>query len=117
MIAATRMANTRDMTGEITAMGPSQKLLWKLYAGLLGAVTTFASQKLVTLAWRAITGDEPPSPTDPRTPLRVAVSWAIASAVGVGVTQIVTQRFAAKSWSDEMGTDVPEGDGKIKLSI
>ena len=96
-------------------MGPSQKLVWKLYAGVLGAVTTFASQKLVSLAWKAVTGDEPPSPTDPETPLREALSWALASAIGVGVTQIVTQRFAARRWSDEMGSEAP--DGRIRLSL
>ena len=104
-------------TGEITAMGPSQKLIWKLYAGVLGAVTTFAAQKLVTMAWKTVTGDEPPSPTDPRTPLRQALSWALASAIGVGVTQIVTQRFAARRWSDEMGTEAPGGPNRLKLTI
>jgi hypothetical protein len=99
----------------MTVMGPSQKLVWKLYAGVLGAVTTFASQKLVSLAWKAVTGDEPPSPTDPETPLREALSWALASAIGVGVTQIVTQRFAARRWSDEMGSEAP--DGRIRLSL
>jgi hypothetical protein len=98
-------------------MGPSQKLIWKLYAGVLGAVTTFAAQKLVTLAWKTVTGDEPPSPTDPRTPLRQALSWALASAIGVGVTQIVTQRFAARRWSNEMGTEAPGGPNRLKLTI
>lgn len=99
-------------------MGPSQKkLVWKLYAGVLGAVTTFASQKLVKMVWRAITGREPPSPADPRTPLREALSWAVASAIGFGVTQILTQRFTARHLSDEIGTDAPGGRGKIKLRI
>ena len=98
-------------------MGPSQKLVWKLYAGVLGAVMTFAAQKLVTVAWKTVTGNEPPSPTDPRTPLREALGWALASAIGVCVTQIATQRFAARRWSDEMGTEAPEGRGKIRLSI
>jgi hypothetical protein len=97
-------------------MGPSQKLLWRIYAGALGAATTFAAQKLVALGWRMITGNKPPTPTDPDTPMVEAVSWAVASAVGVGVTQLVTQRLAARHWSNEMGTDVPEA-GKIKLNI
>jgi hypothetical protein len=98
------------------AMGPSQKLLWKLYAGVLGAVTTFAAQKLVALGWRAATGNKPPTPTDPDTPMIEAVSWAVASAVGVGVTQLVTQRLAARRWSKEMGSSAPEA-GKIKVTI
>jgi hypothetical protein len=97
-------------------MGPSQKLLWRIYAGLLGAATTFAAQRLVALGWRLITGNKPPTPTDPETPIVEAVSWAVASAVGVGVTQLVTQRFAAKHWANEMGTTVPDA-GKIQLKI
>lgn len=97
-------------------MGPSKKLLWRIYAGALGAATTFAAQRLVALGWRTITGNKPPTPTDPDTPMIEAVSWAVASAVGVGVTQLVTQRLAARHWSNEMGTEVPAA-GKIKLSI
>ena len=95
-------------------MGPSQKLLWRIYAGTLGVATTFAAQKLVALGWRMITGKEPPTPTDPDTPMVEAVSWVLASAVGVGVTELVTQRLAARHWSNEMGTDAPE-PGRMKL--
>ena len=97
-------------------MGPSQKLLWRIYAGALGAATTFAAQKLLALGWRMITGNKPPNPTDPDTPMVEAVSWAVASAVGVGVTQLVTQRLAARHWSNEMGTNAPD-PGRIKLNI
>ena len=98
-------------------MGPSQKLIWKLYAGVLGAVTSFAALKLVTLLWKTLTGNEPPTPTDPRTPLSQALSWALASAIGVRVTQIVTQRFAARRWSDEMGTEAPARRRKLRLTV
>ena len=98
-------------------MGPSQKLVWKLYAGVLGAVMTFAAEKLVTVAWKTVTGNKPPSPTDPRTPLREALSWALASAIGVRAAQIVTQRFAARRWSDEMGTEAPERRSKLRITI
>ena len=91
----------------------ADKLLWKLYATVLGAAATFAAQKLIKIAWKTITGHEPPSPGDPDTPLREAVSWAVASAIGVGITQIVTQRLAARRWSSQMGTEAPSGRSKI----
>ncbi len=97
-------------------MGPSQKLLWKIYLGVLGAVTTLAAKKLVTTSWKVVTGDDPPKPTDPETPVIEAVSWALASGVGVGVTQLLTQRMAARHWSKGIGTDVPDG-GKLKIKI
>ena len=97
-------------------MGPSKKLLWRIYAGTLGVATTFAAQKLVALGWRTITGKEPPTPTDPDTPMVEAVSWVVASAVGVGVAELMTQRLAARHWSNEMGTNAPEPH-KVRLSL
>ncbi len=97
-------------------MGPSQKLLWKIYIGVIGAVTTIVAQRLVTAGWKAVTGDEPPSPTDPETPVLQAASWALASGLGVGVTQLLTQRLAARHWSKEIGAHAPRV-GKIKLKI
>jgi hypothetical protein len=40
----------------------------------------------------------------------------MASAVGVAVTQLLTQRMAARHWEKEIGNDSPEG-GKIKVKI
>ena len=97
-------------------MGLSQKLLWKIYVGVLGAVTTLVAQRLVKAGWKVATGNEPPQPTDPDTPVIVAVSWALASGVGVGVVQLLTQRTAARHWSKRSGADQPDG-GKIKLKI
>lgn len=91
-------------------------MLWKVYIGVVGAVTTVAAQKLITTAWKVATGEAPPSPTDPRTPARVAVSWAVASGVGVGVTQLLVTRLAARRWSKQTGT-APSGIPGIKLKI
>lgn len=96
-------------------MGASSSLVWKLYAGVLGAVTTIAAQKLVSAGWKFTTGEEPPSPTDPDTPFSVAASWAIASAVGVGVVQLVTSRYTARRFADDVGKSAP--DKKLHLKI
>lgn len=92
-----------------------QKLLWKLYMGVIGAVTTIAAQKLVTTAWRAVTGDEPPSPTDPETPIGVAISWALASGIGIGVTQLLTARFAARRFGGQTGGRPTPKNLKVKI--
>ncbi len=97
-------------------MGPTQKLLWKLYVGVIGAVTTVVAQRLVKAGWKLVTGNEPPSPTDPETPVLEAASWALASGIGVGVTQLLTQRMAARHWGKEIGHETPDS-GKIKFNI
>ena len=58
--------------------------------------------------WKLVTGDEPPSPTDPDTPVLTAMTWALASGVGVGVTQLLTQRIAARHWQKEIGNETPK---------
>jgi hypothetical protein len=81
-------------------MGLTEKLLSKLYAGVLGAVTTIAVQRLMKAAWKFVTGKEPPSPTDPDTSVVTAVSWAMASAVGVAVAQMFTRRLTSRHSED-----------------
>lgn len=67
-------------------------LAWKIYAALIGTVTTIATQKVLTKGWEIVTGEEPPEPGDPDTPLHLAITWSIASAVGVGTAQLLTNR-------------------------
>ena len=49
-------------------MALEEKLVWKIYAGAVGALTTLIAQKLVTKAWEKATGEVPPDPNDPDTP-------------------------------------------------
>ncbi len=95
-------------------MSAANKLGGKIYAGIIGAVTTIVAQRLVTLAWKTVTGKEPPSPTNPNTSASSAVTWVVASGIGVGVAQLFAQRFAARHWTDDAG-DAPEGTVKIKI--
>ena len=97
-------------------MALSEKILWKLYAGVLGAVTTVVAQKLVTMAWEASTGSEPPDPNDPETPLVHALIWAASSGLGVGIAQLTMNRYVQRRWQQNMGHAAP---GKLgnKLDI
>ena len=88
-------------------MGPTQSLVWKIYAGAVGAVTTIATQKLITQVWKMVSGEEPPEPNDPDTPLYLALTWAIASGIGIGATQLMVNRFTARQWQRSIGTQPP----------
>jgi hypothetical protein len=85
----------------------SQKLLWNLYAGAIGALTTVLAARAVNAVWELATGDAPPEPNDPEVPLRRALVWAIASGVGIGLSQLLMNRFAAGQWTRVMGTPAP----------
>jgi len=85
----------------------SQKLLWNLYAGAVGALTTVVAARAVNRVWELATGDAPPEPNDPSVPLRRALTWAVASGVGIGLSQLLVNRFAAGQWTKVMGTPAP----------
>lgn len=97
-------------------MNASQKLLWNLYAGAIGALTAVVAQKAVSGAWRLATGDEPPEPGDPATPLTEALIWALASGIGIGIAQLLMNRVAADRWQAVMGTPAPSAK-KIAFKI
>lgn len=47
-------------------MALTEKIMWKVYAGAVGAVTTIVAQKLVTKIWEASTGTSRLIPMIPR---------------------------------------------------
>jgi hypothetical protein len=97
-------------------MKTSSKLVWQVYMGVFGAVTTIAAQQALTRGWKFVTGKKPPSATDPETPVAEAAIWAVASGVGVGLTQFTVTRFAASRWAKDMGTKAPKIP-QIKLKV
>jgi len=92
---------------EADDMQLTQKMIWKIYAGVLGAVTTIAAQKLVTKLWEASTGEAPPDPNDPDTPMSQALIWALASGLGVGVAQLTMNRYMSRHWVKATGAKAP----------
>lgn len=84
-------------------------VVWKIYAALIGTVTTIAAQKVLTKSWTVVTGEEPPEPGDPDTPLHLAVTWSIASGVGVGVAQLLTNRGVLRRMRKALNDDTLMG--------
>lgn len=88
-------------------MAVEEKILWKIYAGVLGAATTLLAQRVVTEMWETATGDTPPDPNDPDTPLAQALIWALCSGVGVGMAQLTMNRYMQRRWISNTGRRSP----------
>lgn len=88
-------------------MDLSQKIVWNLYSAAFGAVAAIVAKKAVDGAWHFVTGDEPPEPNDPHVPTSEAAAWVMALAVGVGLSQVLANRFAASRWEAFTGTTSP----------
>ena len=74
----------------------NDKILEKAYPAIGGALTTFVAQFVVRKLWQVATGDTPPDPHDPDVPTREAITWFVASSIGVGVAQMLMARFASR---------------------
>lgn len=95
-------------------MAVTEKFMWKVYAGAIGAITTVAAQKLVTKTWEAVTGEPVPDINDPETPLARAVIWAAASGLGVGMSQLAMNRFMHRRWRNNFSHN---GPGKLRTKL
>lgn len=77
-------------------MAVPEKLTWRLFVAAAGAVATIATQRLLTLGWKAATGNEPPQVGDSDASWAGAVSWAVASGIGLGLARLFARRLAGK---------------------
>ena len=77
-------------------MAIADTLVFKVYTGLTTTLVTVGMHKLLTAGWRFGTGDEPPEPTDPDADTRSAVLWALSSAAGIAVAQVLAQRVGQR---------------------
>ena len=74
-------------------------------SGLLAAKV---ARKALDVGWARTRGGEPPrNPAIPGQTWSEALTWAIASGIGIGLSQLLVNRFAAGQWTRVMGTPTP----------
>ncbi len=65
--------------------------------GVAAVAAGFATRKAMTLAWKRITGKEPPAhPEDPEVRLAEAVGWAAMTAVAMSTARLLATRMATR---------------------
>ena len=79
---------------------PDGKVLgWKVVSFGAGAVAALVTRRVLAMVWNQFVEVPPPEHiADRRVPWRQALSWAVATGVGVGVMNLVAQRSAATVW-------------------
>ena len=86
-----------------------KKYAWKAITIALGALVGLAAQRLIEMPWKLFRGSTPPKVlADRRSPWLDAVSWAVASGIGVGVARLVAIRTAAGVWEAAVHEPPPE---------
>ena len=80
-------------------MRVSRRVWWRFVSYGAGALATMLTRRALQTMWRGMQGEPPPdSPADRGTPMRVALIWAVATGVGVGVMRLLAIRGAARGW-------------------
>jgi hypothetical protein len=85
-----------------------QKLLWILVGAGAAMVASNVVERSLTAGWKAITSDDPPSkPESPDTGWGEALMWTAASALAIGLSQVLARRGAAVGWQYATGKTPP----------
>lgn len=79
-------------------MPGGKQIGWKVLAGASGALAGLTTQRLLGWLWRSVRSASPPPAADRRSSWPDALSWAVATGVGVGVARLLAIRTAAVVW-------------------
>ena len=87
----------------------SKELRWKAISYGAGALAGLVTQRLIDTAWKGLGhASRPPVPADRRSSWPKALSWAVATGVGMGVSRLLAIRTAAVVWEAATHEPPPE---------
>ncbi len=90
-------------------MSFAKKYGWKAVTVGLGALTGLVTQRVLEVIWKGLRGSTPPKVAgDRRSSWADALSWAVATGVGVGVARLLAMRSAAALWEAAVHEPPPE---------
>lgn len=90
-------------------MAFAKKYGWKGVTVGVGALAGLATRRVIEVIWKAVRGSTPPKvPADRRSSWLDALSWAVATGVGVGVARLLAVRTAAAVWEAAVHEPPPE---------
>jgi hypothetical protein len=89
-------------------MPDGKALSWKAVSFAAGAIAALATRRALAMLWSQFAQVPAPEPVaDRRIPWIPALSWAVATGVGVSVSNLVAQRSAATVWEAAMHETPP----------
>ena len=80
-------------------MPDSKALGWRVVSFGAGALAALVTRRVLAMVWNQFVAVPPPEQlADRRVPWIPALSWAVATGVGIGVMNLVAQRSVATVW-------------------
>jgi hypothetical protein len=87
----------------------TKKYSWKAIAVGSGALAGLSTQRLLEVIWKRLRGSTPPKvPGDRSSSWVDALTWAVATGVGVGVARLLAVRTAAAVWEAAVHEPPPD---------
>ena len=103
------LESPRPRPRRITPVMESKELRWKAISYGAGALAGLVTQRLIDTAWKGLGhASRPPVPADRRSSWPEALSWAVATGVGMGVSRLLAIRTAAVVWEAATHEPPPE---------
>lgn len=103
-------ADLERLDGEVRSQvaGGVQQIVWKIGAAGLGFGAALVARKALEAAWKGATKSDPPDdPGDSTASWGAALAWTVATAIGVGLAQLVASRGADAGWRKLAGGPPP----------
>jgi hypothetical protein len=86
-----------------------KQLAWKAISAGSAAVSVLVTRRVLTAVWQQFGTTPPPDvATDRRVTWRVALTWAVATGVGIAVARVVAVRLSARAWEAALHEAPPE---------
>jgi hypothetical protein len=101
-----RIAKTK--IGYDDCVTETKKLGWKAISYGAGALAGLVTQRVLEAAWKESRHASPPVAADRDSSWMEALSWAIATGVGIGVARLLAIRTAAVVWEATTHEPPPE---------
>ena len=86
-----------------------KQLAWKAISAGTAAVSVLVTRRVLTAVWQRF-GATPPSDgtADRKVTWRAALTWAVATGVGIAVARVVAVRLSARAWEAALHEAPPE---------
>jgi hypothetical protein len=76
-----------------------KKIVWRGVTYGVGALATLVARRALVAVWGGVKHEAPPDdPANRDTPWITAVTWAVATGIGLAVVRVLAMRGAARAW-------------------
>jgi hypothetical protein len=83
-------------------------LLWRVLATVATVAAGAVAQRVLSTAWRAVTGEKPPGlPESPETRLVDAIVYSLLAGAVLNVVRVMATRQAARYYAHRSGGELP----------